>query len=738
MTTGEEEQLELLPAPARVREVARKAAPPKEKKPVPRAEVDPVARVLVDVPLAHLDRPFDYAVPETMAETAQPGVRVKVRFAGQDVDGFVLERAATSLHTGRLMPLRRVVSPEPVLTPEVAALTASVARRYAGTRSDVLRLAVPARHAATEKKDPAPPAPDVSVSADPEAASAYDGGAATLRRLADGESPRAVWTVLPGDDGPVLLAEAVAATAASGRGAIVCAPDHRDVARLDAALTERLGTGRHVVLAADAGPAKRYAAFLAVSRGTVKIVVGTRAAAFAPVHDLGLVAMWDDGDDLFDEPRAPYPHAREVLLLRAAQSGCAVVLAAHARSVEAEYLLRTGWATEVQAPRATVRERIAVSVAGGDERDPAAYTRLPREALKVLREAVAEGPVLVQAPRVGYATRLACDRCRTPAQCTVCSGPLRIRGPRRPPECSWCAAPAPGWSCPECGGHGLRAPVLGDARTAEEIGRAVPGVPVRQSSSGERVLAEVGPEPAVVVATPGAEPVAEGGYAAVVLLDTWLLLGRADLRATEEAVRRWANAAALVRPASRGGRVVAVGDPTHPGLQALVRWDPGGLARREIDERLSAHLPPASRVATVEGEPDDLEGALTGLALPPGAEVLGPVPLEGRDESGVRYVVRVPRAAGEALSQALQELQARRSTRKLPHLRVEVDPAQLGGRFGGPFGFLSDPPRLVRSPPPEELLCPSGRSGCSVIPCCARPPTSSSTSTRSCAPWSRT
>ena len=207
--------------------------------------------------------------------------------------------------------------------------------------------------------------------------------------------------------------------------------------------------------------------------------------------------------------------------------------------------------------------------------------------------------------------------------------------------------------------------MLGDARTAEEIGRALPGVTVRQSSSGERVLAEVDDQPAVVVATPGAEPVARGGYAAVLLLDTWLLLGRADLRATEEAVRRWANAAALVRPAVDGRRVLAVGDPAHPGLQALVRWDPGGLARREIDERASAHLPPASRVATLTGDARRPRGRPgRRCALPAGAEVLGPVPVReprrgatrsgplrrpGAAASGADLSARAPRAAGPAL-----------------------------------------------------------------------------------------
>ena len=186
-----------------------------------------------------------------------------------------------------------------------------------------------------------------------------------------------------------------------------------------------------------------------------------------------------------------------------------------------------------------------------------------------------------------------------------------------------------------------------------------------------------------MVATPGAEPVARGGYAAVVLMDTWLLLARSDLRATEEAVRRWANAAALVRPASDGGRVLAIGDASHPGLQALLRWDPGGLARREIDERQSAHLPPASRVATITGEPDGPRaGAGRAAACPPArrcwarSRSRAPGMRATRRRSATSYASRA--RPGPRCPPRSAQLQAQRSTRKLPHVRVEVDPAELG------------------------------------------------------------
>jgi primosomal protein N' (replication factor Y) len=103
-----------------------------------------------------------------------------------------------------------------------------------------------------------------------------------------------------------------------------------------------------------------------------------------------------------------------------------------------------------------------------------------------------------------------------------------------------------------------------------------------------------------VVATIGAEPVAEGGYAAALLLDGDSLLRRENLRAGEDTVRRWFNAAALVRPASDGGLVVITAMESV-AVGALLRWDPAGYARRELELRMELQLPPAVRVASVTG-----------------------------------------------------------------------------------------------------------------------------------------
>ncbi|HKS46771.1 MAG TPA: primosomal protein N' [Amycolatopsis sp.] len=684
------------------------------------ADRNPVARVVVDVPLAHLDRTFDYQVPDRLDEAVVPGCRVRVRFAGQLVDGFVTERAETSEHTGRLAFLERVTSSEPVLSGRLAVLARAVADRYGGTMIDVLRLAIPPRHAKAEREARSGPAvssgdatragpqadlpsggatpgprpgasprtPLVPAQPDPSGWARYQRGPAFLDALRDSRQAHAAWQALPGEDWPSRLAEAAAVVVAGGRGALLVVPDQRDLVRLHAACARLVGEDGVVALFADLGPAERYRRWLAVSRGSVPVVVGTRAAMFAPVADPGLFVVWDDGDDLHADPHMPYPQVRDVLTLRAHADRASLVVAGFARTAEAQSLVESGWAHPVVASRDELRKAAPRVTPVGEDfdvaRDEAARAaRLPAVAFEAARQALGAGmPVLVQVPRRGYVPALACARCRAPAHCRRCAGPLALPGDAtRPPSCRWCGVPDASFRCPACGFTRLRAMVVGSKRTAEELGRAFPGTAVRTSGAPE-VLATVPGKPALVVCTPGAEPVAEGGYGAALLLDGWALLGRQDLRAAEETLRRWMAAAALVRPASAGGRVVVGAEAALAPVQALVRWDPAWHAERELSERRELGFPPAVRMASVEGSPDAVAAFLDEVSLPASGEVLGPVPLGEPDADGrterERALIRVSRTEGRVLAASLAAAQAGRAARKeVNPVRIQLDPLEL-------------------------------------------------------------
>ncbi|HEX7396410.1 MAG TPA: primosomal protein N', partial [Propionibacteriaceae bacterium] len=557
----------------------------------------------VDVGLPHLDRLFDYAVPETLDHAAVPGSRVRVRFSGRLVDGYVVERVAES-DLARLAPLSKSLSDEVVLPVETIELVRAVADHYAGTFSDVVRLAVPPRHAATEKAEVKPLPESGAPDASPGPLAAYADGAGYVSALASGASPRAAWTVVPVaaaiGDWAEGFAAAAAACVASGRSAVLVVPDVKDVARLLPAVERRVGRGLVVRQSADLGPAARYRAFLRGLRGQARVVVGTRSAVFAPVVDLGLVCVWDDGDDLLSDPHAPYPHARDVAAIRVTQRGAGLLLGSYSRTAEVQSWVGRSWLHPIALTADRARtEAPAVRVAADDdfalERDPAARAaRLPHQAFSVVRAGLAQGPILVQVPRAGYVVSLSCQTCREPVRCPHCRG--RVRTDSSPGSgdplttCTWCGRAVLGWSCPNCSGVRWRSTRVGSERTAEELGKAFPGTTVRQSSLG-KVLTTVGSEPCLVVATPGAEPVADGGYAAALLLDTSVLLNRPDLRAAEEALRRWFLATALVRPASDGGTVLAVGPSGSRPLQALTRVDPVGFAERELADRVEAELP---------------------------------------------------------------------------------------------------------------------------------------------------
>lgn len=707
MTAGDAVQPTLggLPAPRRRR----------VRGPVPLADERPVARVVVERGLAHLDRVFEYAVPATADDAARPGVRVRVRFGGQDVDGVLVERAEAPEHGGELTPLRRVVSSEVVLTGEVHRLVGAVARRYAGTVPDVLRLALPPRHARTEQEEwpepgERPGAGAVAPAAGHDAApwSVYQGGSAFLRRVAGGEAPRAVWHALPGPSGsdwPDAVAQAVRAARDGERGALVVAPTAADVEAIALALgragVEPWSPGRArgwVRLMADDGPAVRYRAFLAAVRGHADVVVGTRAAAFAPVARLGLVVCWDDAHHLHAEPRAPYPHAREVLAERARLEDAALLVGGLVRSTAATRWVAEGTAHPVGAPRAQVRARtprvVALTSSELAAEGPAAAARLPGRAWRTVREALERGPVLVQVPRAGYLPVVACARCREPARCPACAGPLGLGGPADPPQCRWCGRIAGGWRCPACTWDRMRSVRVGSERTAEELGRAFPGVPVRTSgaAASEGVLREVPGRPALVVATPGAEPRATEGYAAALLLDAAVVTGRSALDVGEQALRTWTVAAALVRPAPHGV-VLLVGDGAPAPTQALVRWDPVTFAERELAERAELRLPPAAHVVALEGPRRAVASVLTRLDLPPGSEVLGPHVLPDasqpepvaeatlllpEDERRVRALIRSPWSVADRVTAAVRAAQATRAARREPgSVRVQVEPLDI-------------------------------------------------------------
>lgn len=659
-----------------------------------------VARVLLDTPLPQLDHPFDYRIPDALDDSVISGVRVTVPLRGgtRFADGYVIERVEQAGFPGELGDIASVVSSVPVLSSGTYALARAVADRQAGSAIDVLRLAIPPRYVRAEKAYLAAAATTAATD------SATDDLATEDSEATDRNSPAGItgfddWILEP--DGryvvavpahvvelsssewvpswALMFAEIAAQNLRQGKSSILAVPDFRDIDVVEKAIRALdLGDALCRVDAKQTGQ-HRYLTYLRCLEPRPCIVIGNRSAPLTPAHNLGFIGLWDDGDESFCEPLSPYAHARDVALMRQQADAATLVFAAHTRSTETQRLVSVGWAQPISAssgytPNIQLTDQQTAEV---DER----HARIPSAALLGARAAARVGPILIQVASPGFSSALACTKCRERARCNACAGPLGAARKDAVPTCRWCGMLASAWACPTCGNRDLKHLSPGSEGTADELGRVFPGVRV-VIADGNHSIQSINDSPALVIATPGAEPLADGGYRAVLLLDGERLRMRENLRVNEDVVRHWSNAAALAAP---DAPVYLVGAGDELG-KVMAQWDQPEFAKRELADRHALRLPPAVRVVSVSGPLADVTSTCATVSTIEGTRILGPV---GTGEGNSRALVTFDYRNGEGIATALRASviqSATRGSRRTKHpdqpkrvlrLRVRFDDTDI-------------------------------------------------------------
>lgn len=703
----------------------------------------PVARVVLDIQATHLGRCFDYLIDERLSEAARPGCLVRVRFGGQRVSGIIWERVEHSdTDPSALRYIERVLSGV-VMGGQMRRDVAAIADAYGGTCANIVRVALPQRIAAVDKEMAnLADGPDARADAGARAAAAQAVGADFARRY---ERAQVLADALAGERFQSFVVDAVAGSAcadltwmaasalAHGRSAVLVMPSMREVwevmralegAGLTAFAPDGEGPGGEAwggdvaVLSGSLGPAERYRAYLAVASGRVRCVVGTRAAMYAPVTGPALFAVLDDGAYQYADGLMPYANARGVCRLRARLHDGVFVAMAYARSVLSQWECEdtTAMPVAVSGPSAAIVPFRDVARAAAppvrwlnrDElarlADPSIGARVPHTAVRVLSAALEHGPVLFSIPSDGISESLVCARCLRQARCLRCTGPLERGGPTGTPRCRWCGAPAVDWHCPHCGGERMRVVRVGAAGTAQELQGLFRGVPMVLSSphQPQGVVEQVADAPAIVIATPGAEPhVRAGAYRAVAILDAWTSLYRQSIDAYIDVLRDWMRAMALCAPRADGGAGLLIGETDPVIAQSLMTWDPRILAAAELAQRREAGLPPAVSAACVWGQRNAVAETLRRIGVASGGDwatlrlcddefqaVLGPVPIppertvDSREleqmRDRVKAVVLVAHARRAELATRLRTAVARHvAAREFGELRFRVDPKDL-------------------------------------------------------------
>jgi primosomal protein N' (replication factor Y) (superfamily II helicase) len=633
---------------------------------------------VVEVEPLHLDRPFDYLVPDDVEVVA--GQRVQVSFAGRRVRGLVVEVAASSdVPLARLRPLAKVLGDHVWVREDELEVLRWAAARFGAPLADVVRHALPARTIDVERRAADagwfPPGAERRPSSDPPpdpiqlAANweVYGEGGRTLLDAARDGAGSFVWRPLPGEDLGARLAELTQVTLAGDRDVLVIVPDPASPAA-DAVV--RAAGDLAVDLRGGPSPRVAYKRWLEARCGAARVVVGERGAVFTPLERLGLAVVLDEANPALKERRSPRHHARDVVLERARRAGGAGVVVGTVPSAVAWRLLRERRVTAVVPSReAERRARPRVQVVTGQDQPRA---RLLRESVAALRAATDAGAYgVLLAARRGEGRAVVCRRCGERLSCPTCASSLGVpeeRGALLCEGCGWSARRVP--PCRVCGEREVVPLAAGAVRLGSELARTF-AVPVA-------VLEGYGqpapPPPAVLVMTRGSVLDAPPGIVgAVVLADLDGSLRRPTLDAAEDALRLACTLAGWTvhgrRDPGSSRVVVQTREPEHHAIAALAAWDPGGFWRTEVGVRAPLRFPPLAHAMRIEvgpGADGDVTALLRG-SLAEGDELLGPLPVEGR--SG--YLLKS--SDRDATLQALRPLRESWSKAGV-EVRLDVDP----------------------------------------------------------------
>lgn len=607
----------------------------------PAASDLPIALVWVDSGIPTLSEPFTYLIPEKLSAQVQVGSRVQVPFKDKHLEGIVIERSALSSEARELKSIYKLLGEFPVASQETLELISLTSNYWGGSPYDVIRSAIPPRVASAEK----------ALTFKNESTNLIFQGVTTFH-------------LLPARTDPISALCSVIASSNVDGVKLIIVPTVRDLNRLASTLLQ-LGL-KFVSLDSNLSRADRYRNFLNVSLGGAELVIGMRGAIFAPIPNLTEIYLHQENSEHYFERRAPYWNAREVAWIRSKISNLNFHLTGYVPSLEV--------AIDIDAKEIAYlagRERISVVAQTSSNGE-----LIPSKIYQQVRKALSVGPILFLVPAKGYATAISCAKCRNIAMCE-CGGKLSKNSAKSDPLCVLCSKKYQNWKCGWCGEARVFLTSRGIERFAEEIGKSFPNQLVVQSTASDP-RDSVSNEPALVISTPGVEPIAEGGYSAIVILQVDRFLSSSASNGVERAYSNFFAASALL---GDSGVLLLVHDDGAPITSALTTWNPATISKREIEQRISLQLPPITGAVLVLAEAAELvrlKGALESAKeegrAPKSLRVYGPTN-SGSDDAKLTLLVD-PNEQLDLVS-LLREINKRRAISKKPLLAYRVNPYSL-------------------------------------------------------------
>ncbi|HEY8278919.1 MAG TPA: primosomal protein N', partial [Bdellovibrionota bacterium] len=439
-----------------------------------------------------------------------------------------------------------------------------------------------------------------------------------------------------------------------------------------------------------------------LNRGALKICIGARSAALAPVSNLGLVVIDEEHDSALKQEDHLKYNARDLAIVRAKQSAATVVLGSATPSLESFHNAGTGRYQHLLLPerpggRPLPEVHVVDRSKSKDEGSLSPYLRLS------IQDALAKGgQVMLLLNRRGFSSFLLCEGCGFVPECPNCSVSLTNYKGARLLKCHYCghSSRAPE-TCPRCAHTELRPGTLGTESLEEEVKEIFPKArvlridreSVERKGSLEAALASIAAGKVDIVI--GTQIIAKGhdfpniSLVGVVNADSGFHLP--DFRAAEKSFQLFTQMAGRAGRGDMPGQVVVqTYNPRHPSIVHATSHSFRGFAEEELRFRHEFQYPPFARMARLlitgasseEAEKGALQllKMLAKLDLSPRVEIMGPAPaVISKVQNRYRWNLLLKCTQAKPLHTLIDAALAH-AERVLPNrvtLQVDVDPVSL-------------------------------------------------------------
>jgi len=407
--------------------------------------------------------------------------------------------------------------------------------------------------------------------------------------------------------------QVIAKVLAAGKQVLVLAPE--------IGLTPQLLTRFHarfkepmVVLHSNLNESERAIAWQLARDNHVKLVIGTRAAVFTPMLELGLIVVDEEHDSSFKQMDGVRYSARDSALIRAHQANIPVILGSATPSLESMHncqqkkytLLRLNQKALTSTP---LRYQLI------DLRNVQIQNGLASETITIIGEHLQRNnQVLVFINRRGFAPVLLCHQCGWMHDCKACDSHLTLHRKDKSLICHHCglnqAIPS---QCKRCHSKELIPVGAGTQRIHTYLQELFPDVnmlridrdEVRGRYELEHRLELISQEKAQLIV--GTQMLAKGHHfpklTLIVVVDTDAGFYNQDFRALEQLGQLLIQVAGRAGRAEQAGHVVIQTHlPQHPLLNTLIRNGYDEFATELLTSRQQAAMPPYHYLAVIRAQ----------------------------------------------------------------------------------------------------------------------------------------